>query len=91
MKNIITKIWKQMDIMTTRKEEAEEWISDTDDKIMENNEDEKRERKILDHECRPREWSDSINRNNICIIGIPAEEEREKGAEGLFEETIAEN
>ena len=51
---------------------------------MENNEAEKKkERKILDHECRLRELRDSIKYNNILIIGI-AEEEREEGAEGLF-------
>ena len=50
-------------------EEAEEQTSDIEDKIMENNEAEKKkERKILDHECRLRELRDSIKRNNICII-----------------------
>ena len=29
--------------------------------------------------------------NNIRIIGIPEEEEREKGAEGILEQIIAEN
>ena len=29
--------------------------------------------------------------NNICIIGVLEEEEREKGAENLFKEIIAEN
>ena len=29
--------------------------------------------------------------NNTCKIGIPEEEEREKGAEGVLEEIIAEN
>jgi len=59
---------------------------------MENNEAEKkRERKILDHECRLRKLSDSIKLNNIRIIGVPEDEEREKGAEGLFEQIIAEN
>ena len=55
---------------------------------MESNKaEEKRERKILEHECR---FSDSIKNNNIYIRGVP-EEKREKGAEGLFEEIIAEN
>ena len=30
-------------------------------------------------------------RNNIRIIGVPEEEEREKGIESVFEEIIAEN
>ena len=41
--------------MTKGMDEAEEQISDIEDKIMENNEAEKkREGKILDHECRHR-------------------------------------
>ena len=59
---------------------------------MENNEAEKkRERKILDHECRLRELRNSMKCNNIHVIGVPEHEEREKGAEGLFEQIIAEN
>ena len=58
---------------------------------MENNEAEKkRERKILDHECRLRELSNSLKHNKIHIIGVP-EEEKEKGAESLFEQIRAEN
>ena len=30
-------------------------------------------------------------RNNTCIIGVPEEEEREKGIESVFEEITAEN
>ena len=36
------------------------------------------------------ELSDSIKSNNICIIGIPEEEKRERRAEHLFEEIMAE-
>ena len=39
---------------------------------------------------RIRELSDSIKYNNTCILGVP-EEEKEKGAENLYEETIVEN
>ena len=74
------------DIMTMRSEEAEERIGDTEDKIMENNEAEKkRERKLLDHEGRLRKLSNSIKRTHILITGVP-EEEWEKGVEGLFEQ-----
>ena len=32
-----------------------------------------------------------LKRNNILIIGVPEHEKREKGAEGLCEQIIAEN
>ena len=37
-----------------------------------------------------REISDTIKQNNIWMIGIP-EEERERGADGILEQIIAEN
>ena len=60
---------------------------------MENNEAErKRETKVMDHKSRLRELSDLLKWNNICIIGVPEDEEgTEKDAEGLFEQIIAEN
>jgi len=58
---------------------------------VENNEaEQKRERKILDHKSRLRELSDSIKHNNIHLIGVPEEEKREEWVEGIFEEIIAE-
>ena len=59
---------------------------------MENNESEKKsEVKVKEHNTRLRELSDLLKRNNIRIIGVPEDEEREKGAEGLCEQIIAEN
>ena len=40
---------------------------------------------------RIREISDSLKRNNIRIIGVPEEEERKIGVEGLCEQIIAVN
>ena len=34
---------------------------------------------------------DNIKHNNICIIGVPEGEEREKGPEKIFEEIMVEN
>ena len=39
----------------------------------------KRDKKIQEYEGRIRELSDAIKWNNIHIIGIPEEEERERG------------
>ena len=38
----------------------------------------KRDKKIWEYEGRIRELSDSMKHNNIHIIGIPEEEERER-------------
>ena len=72
-----------MDAMTVKMDEAEEWIRDIENKIMENRL--KRKGKVLDHKCRLRELWDSLRHNNICSIGVLEEEEKEKGAEGLLE------
>lgn len=45
-------------------------------------------KKNPDHESRPRELSDSIKHSNICVTGVPEEEEIEKGKEGLFVEIM---
>ena len=59
---------------------------------MENNEvEQKKERRIMEHKNRHRKLSDSTKCNNIHIIGVPEKEEREKGAKNLFEKIIAEN
>ena len=38
-----------------------------------------------------RDLWDNIKHTNICIIGVPEGEEREKGPGKIFEEIIAEN
>lgn len=73
-------------------EEAEEWIVDIQGIIIKNNVAEKKsKRKLLGHGYRLRELSDSTKCNNIHIIGVSEEEEWGKRAEGLSEQTIAEN
>ena len=81
-----------MEATTARIEEAEERIDELEDKIMEKEEAEKKrdKKKIQEYEGRIRELSDTIKRNNIRITGIPEEEEKGKGAEGVLEK-IAEN
>ena len=70
---------------------AEEWISD----IRENN---------GNHLIKTSDWKtnektqsnirhlwDNIKWTNLCIIGIPDREEKEKGIETIFEEIMSEN
>ena len=40
---------------------------------------------------RLRELSDTIKYNDICIIGVPEEEERKRETENLIKEIITEN
>ena len=71
-------------------DKTEEGISDTEDKIMENNEAEKkREPKVMDHEGRLRELNNLLKHSNICIKRVPENEERVKGEKGLFKQIIA--
>ena len=80
----------KLEVVTARTEEAEGKISEIEDKIMEKDKAKKKIKKILDHEGRIRELSDSMKWNNIHITGVP-EEDREKGAESVLERIIAEN
>ncbi|KAF0887420.1 LORF1 protein, partial [Crocuta crocuta] len=92
VKNAITEMQTQMFAIKTKMEEAGERIRDIEVKIKENNEAKtKRESKVRDHKDRLRELSDFLSCNNIHIIGVPEDEEREKGEEGSCEQIIAEN
>ena len=61
MKNAISKMRFQMDAIIMRIDEAEKWIGDKEDKIMENNEAEtKRETKVMEHKDWLRELSNLL-------------------------------
>jgi len=91
MKSKIIEIKNALDEINSRLEKAEERIRDREDIVMESNQAEQVREKNNQNENRLRELSESIKHNDIHIIGIPEEEEREKGVENLFEEKIAEN
>ena len=92
LKNTLNEMQNKMEMTTARIEEAEERIGELEDKVMEKEEAEKkRDKKIQEYEGKIRELSDTLKRNNIRIIGIPEEEEKGKGPEGVLEEIIAEN
>ena len=50
-----------------------------------------KEKRMKRNEDSLRDFWDNIKHNNIHIIGVPEGEEREKGPEKIFEETIVEN
>uniref|UniRef100_A0A8C8XXF1 L1 transposable element RRM domain-containing protein n=1 Tax=Panthera leo TaxID=9689 RepID=A0A8C8XXF1_PANLE len=91
-KSFINEVQNKMEAATTPIEETEERIGELEDKIMAKVEAEKkRNKKIQECEGVITELSHAIKRNNIHIIGIPEEEAREKGAEGVLEQIIREN
>ena len=51
--------------------------------------EQKREKRLKTNEKSLRELWDNVKCTNICIIGVPEGEEREKGTEKIFEEIIA--
>ena len=50
-----------------------------------------KEKRMKRNEDRLRDLWDNIKQTNIQLIGVPEEEEKERGSEKIFEEIIVEN
>ena len=78
--------------MTSRRDEAEDQISNLEDKVEKNNQNgQEKEKRLRKNEEGLREMRDNMKWNNIHIIGIPEGEEEEQAIENLFEKVIMEN
>ena len=89
MNNTITEMKNTLEGINSRITEAEEWISDLEDRRVEFTATEQnKEKRMKRNEDSLRVLWDNIKRNNIRIIGVPEGEEREKGPEKIFEEII---
>ena len=78
--------------INSRITEAEERISDLEDKIVEITTAEQNKEKTMKRiEDSLRDLWDNIKHTNIWITGVPEEEEKKKGTEKIFEEIIVEN
>ena len=78
--------------INSRITEAEERISDLEDRMMEFiAAEQNKEKRMKRNKDSLRDLWDNIKYNNIRIIGVPEGEEREKGPEKIFEEIIVEN
>ena len=92
MNNTITEMKTTLEWINSRITEAEEWISDLEDKTVEFTAMEQNKEKWMKrNEDSLRDLWDNIKHTNIRIIGVPEGEEREKGPEKIFEEIIVEN
>ena len=92
MNNPINEIKNSLEGINSRITDAEKWISDVEDKIVEITTAERnKEKRMKRIEDSLRNLWDNIKHNNIQIIGVPEEEEKRKGTEKIFEEIIVEN
>ena len=77
--------------INSRITEAEEWIKDLEDRMVEiTATEENREKRMKRNEDNLRDLWDNIKCTNIHIIGVPEGEERQKGPEKI-EKRITEN
>ena len=92
MNNTINEIKNSLEGINSRIAEAEERISDLEDKIVEiTTAEQNKEKKMKRIEDSLRDSWDNIKRTNIRIIGVAEEEEKKNGTEKIFDEIIVEN
>ena len=80
MNNTINEIKNSLEGINNRITEAEEWISDLEDKMVEIiTAEQNKEKRMRIIEDSLRDLWDNIKCTNIRIIGVPEEEEKKKG------------
>lgn len=72
MKSSITNIENTLEGISSRSGDAKEWISDLENRVWKADKLNSKKKRITKNESRLSE----IKWNNICIIGIPKNEER---------------
>ena len=90
MNNTMTKMKNTLEGINSRITEAEEQINDLEDRMVEFTAVEQKKERMKRNEDSLRDLWDNIKCTNICIIGVPEGEEREKGPQKILEETIVE-
>ena len=92
MNNTTTEMKNTLEGINSRITEAEEQISELEDRMVEITATEQnKDRRMKRNEDSLRDLWDNIKHTNIQIIGVPEEEETGKGPEKIFEEIIVEN
>ena len=91
MNNTITEMKNALEGINSRITEAEERISDMEDRTVEIfAAEQNKEKTIKTNENSLRDFQGNIKRNNIRITEVP-EEEKKRGSEKIFEELIDKN
>ena len=84
-----TEIKNTLQGINSRIFEAEEWISELEDKMVEiTSEEQNEEKRMKRTEDKLRGLWNNIKCTNIWIIGVPEEEEKKKGYEKVFVEFV---
>ena len=86
---MITEIKNTLEGINSRISEAEEWIREQEDKMLEiTSEEQNKIKRMKRTEDSLRDLWDNIKCTNIQIIGVPEKEEKKKDYEKFFEEII---
>uniref|UniRef100_A0A5F9DRC2 L1 transposable element RRM domain-containing protein n=1 Tax=Oryctolagus cuniculus TaxID=9986 RepID=A0A5F9DRC2_RABIT len=92
MKNSIDQMANTLESLKNRMGEAEERISDLEDREQENiQSNQRKEEEIRNIKNIVGNLQDTIKKTNIRVLGVPEGMEREKGLKGLFSKILAEN
>ena len=92
LKNKQTEMNMTLEGIHSRTTEAEAWINDLENRMVELTAAKQNiEKGMKRNEDSLRDLWDNVKCTNICVIGAPEGEEREKGSEKTLEEIIAEN
>ena len=82
----------ELKALTSKMSNAEEQISDLENRIMEVIQSRQQtEKQMKKHESNIRDLWDNIKWANLCIIGILEGEGKDKRIENIFEEIMAKN
>ena len=80
LENSFAEMQTELKVIKTRMNNAEEWISDVKDKIMEITQSgQQTESKMKKNESNIRDLWDNIKCANLCIIGTAEGEEKKRG------------
>ena len=92
MNNAINEIKNTLEATNSRITEAENMISEIENRTVEINESERKKEKLIKrNEDNLRDLWDNVECPNIRFIGVPEEDNKKKDHEKILEEIIVEN